>query len=431
MEALIKKLNDNLDKLENDLVTFDNGKQVAGQAKKGDEARTEKEMRRDVLPSLTSVTGLSDRRASEIKILVQSNVRKYETDYSKYFEDGQCLTPNGSLVTQAQVTKDFIKSQVNQILVDKGSEMDKMQHDVLKDIVERKQLPCKKCSKSYSRFQSLSKHFKAAHQNGCAWTCLKCALSFETEQLYRMHGAEVHPYKTFEIKCEICEKCFDNKHILRKHTQAIHEGIKYACKFCQKSFGFHENRQRHVRQVHTNIKPFQCGQCRKFYGDSGNLKRHIRNSHLMERIACKICPQLCFNKGDLKKHIVEKHSEPLLCKVCKLDFKTKYGLKSHTNKNHTEVPTAYPCPECYANFLTPQNRWKHKMKVHTDGEVSRGPFKCRYCTEMFSRKEERLNHNLLSHPKDEKFKFSCSICGKKEASKIRLDLHRNQCSLVQ
>ena len=135
MEALIKKLNDNLDKLENDLVTFDNGKQ----AKKGDEARTEKEMRRDVLPSLTSVTGLSDRRASEIKILVQSNVRKYETDYSKYFEDGQCLTPNGSLVTQAQVTKDFIKSQVNQILVDKGSEMDKMQHDVLKDIVERKQ----------------------------------------------------------------------------------------------------------------------------------------------------------------------------------------------------------------------------------------------------------------------------------------------------
>ena len=146
MEALIKKLNDNLDKLENDLVTFDNGKQVAGQAKKGDEARTEKEMRRDVLPSLTSVTGLSDKRASEIKILVQSNVRKYETDYSKYFEGGQCLTPNGSLETQAQVTKDLIKSQVNQILVDKGSEMDKMQHDVLKDIVERKQLPCKKCS---------------------------------------------------------------------------------------------------------------------------------------------------------------------------------------------------------------------------------------------------------------------------------------------
>ena len=86
MEALIKKLNDNLDKLENDLVTFDNGKQVAEQTKKGDEARTEKEMRRDVLPSLTSVTGLSDRRASEIKILVQSNVRKYETDYSKYFD---------------------------------------------------------------------------------------------------------------------------------------------------------------------------------------------------------------------------------------------------------------------------------------------------------------------------------------------------------
>ena len=146
----------------------------------------------------------------------------------------------------------------------------------------------------------------------------------------------------------------------------------------------------------------------------------------MKRIPCTFenCEKICFDKGDLSRHVAEKHSEPLMCNICEKDFATFYGLSIHKNKNHAEVPREYPCSQCATTFLAPQDRSEHISLVHRKEKV-KTEFKGRYCPEKFSSQNARRAH-YSTHP-GEKYMFSCIFCGVKKPSEIRLQLHEKEC----
>ena len=52
---------------------------------------------------------------------------------------------------------------------------------------------------------------------------------------------------------------FTNKQDLKKHVEAVHEGIKpFKCSVCDVKFANKQHLKKHIETIHEEIKPFKC-----------------------------------------------------------------------------------------------------------------------------------------------------------------------------
>ena len=103
----------------------------------------------------------------------------------------------------------------------------------------------------------------------------------------------------------LCGKKYTAKHILRKHTQEVHEGKRDKCPNCNKEF---TNVKRHVESVHEGKKPNLCLQCGTWFHQARDLKRHISTVHEKERpYPCPQCGKGFTRKDKVKEHISSVH----------------------------------------------------------------------------------------------------------------------------
>ena len=81
-------------------------------------------------------------------------------------------------------------------------------------------------------------------------------------------------------KCPYCFKMVQN---IEKHVENHVMGrMKTAsCPTCGKSFGSEKLMQTH-RMIHTGERPFACGMCDYRSTQKGNLKTHIMKKHTLE-----------------------------------------------------------------------------------------------------------------------------------------------------
>ena len=308
------------------------------------------------------------KRMKVIENLVVSKPRHYENKFEGHFRDTLLSTKNQIPSTNANRTHRLIQSTVKQILTNESgisNNHKKVLQELYVKVQPERDFKCKMCVKSFNNVGSLQSHFKVNHEKRLSKRCTLCNIKFDNMSLYESHRKIVHPQNFTASKCDSCDKVFESRPTLTKHQKGVHQGIVSKCIFCEKTFSFRENLRRHMRQVHTDLRPFVCDQCDLRYGDSGNLKRHKRMVHLKNIVQCQICNKQCL-EDLLPRHIIEKHSEPLICKECNVVFKSTNGLKSHKNRFHTEVPKAYPCPHCKITFLAATDRSSHKTKAHKD-----------------------------------------------------------------
>ena len=67
-------------------------------------------------------------------------------------------------------------------------------------------------------------------------------------------------------KCEICDKEFKNKYILKKHFNITHNLEKeYQCNICKKVFNGQSQLTLHIKFVHENKKNHKCDSCGKAF----------------------------------------------------------------------------------------------------------------------------------------------------------------------
>ena len=132
-------------------------------------------------------------------------------------------------------------------------------------------------------------------------------ISFQAGQTKNnMVSSSIHTFtKTVrnENKCEICQKVYSNKYILKDHFIAIHEQKKYKCDSCGKSFTTSSTLKRHIKTIHDGHTNHKCESCGKLFSHTHHLKNHIHTVHEGRKdYKCESCGKSFSHGGNLKKH---------------------------------------------------------------------------------------------------------------------------------
>ena len=144
------------------------------------------------------------------------------------------------------------------------------------------------------------------------------------------------PYKERkgEFMCPECGIVVTMQKTLKRHIEAIHQGIRYPCDQC----------------------PFQAR-------SKISLKHHIEAVHEGNRYYCDQCEFIALTKQDLRKHGNSKHGEKnYQCDQC--DYKTKASgtLKKHINAVHLKIKLT--CPDCGSKHSQKGGLIKHRRLKH-------------------------------------------------------------------
>lgn len=99
---------------------------------------------------------------------------------------------------------------------------------------------------------------------------------FKAERYYKQHYNSVHVYTgPKQYKCMLCQRSFHTERALQKHID--HEMYKpFSCEQCNRTFNRKPDLMRHSF-VHLKTKPFTCKACQKSFIRRDQLTSHYRN----------------------------------------------------------------------------------------------------------------------------------------------------------
>ncbi|XP_028329405.1 zinc finger protein 2-like [Gouania willdenowi] len=215
------------------------------------------------------------------------------------------------------------------------------------------------------------------------------------------------------FKCNVCSKCFKEKHKLMIHKR-IHTGEKpFKCDVCSKCFIQKCYLNSHMRN-HTGEKPFQCDFCGKCFKDKPKLMIHKR-LHTGERpFRCDVCGKCFVQKCALQSHMRSHTGEkPFKCDFCSKCFKERSNLTVHLRTHTGERP--FKCDVCGKGFV--QNS---SLKIHSRVHTGEKPFKCDFCSKCFKEKT-KLKFHIKVHTGERPFK--CDVCSKCFIQNSTLKVH--------
>lgn len=106
---------------------------------------------------------------------------------------------------------------------------------------------CKVCGDQFERAQTLSHHFKIAHQRP-KLICNICGCPCANESALLAHYKKHEP-KAFS--CDVCNAEYDNAVSLNNHIKTHATTLLYACNKCDASFSSTAEVSMHLRAVHA------------------------------------------------------------------------------------------------------------------------------------------------------------------------------------
>ena len=121
-----------------------------------------------------------------------------------------------------------------------------------------------------------------------------------------------------EHQCEKCNKCFFERHELKKHLENFHEmDDNLICEDCSEEFSIKNDYKEH-RKKHENV----CVPCGKTYKRQTDKIWHDQSVHQDPSLrTCIRCDRLFANAADLYKHHQKEHPRTRLvilyiCSAC-------------------------------------------------------------------------------------------------------------------
>ena len=156
-----------------------------------------------------------------------------------------------------------------------------------------------------------------------------------------LQDAEIQPCLGTEVGkgpfgCVRCDKSFDNRDHLERHTSTCKGESSMSCDLCGKSFSFKASLKLHKR-IHTDERPYKCDQCGKAFRRKYTLDEHKHIHSNVKPFSCELCGKCFSSKPNFKRH---KHMHmgetENVCFKCGKVFGDEAGLEAHgcamTNK---------------------------------------------------------------------------------------------------
>ena len=107
---------------------------------------------------------------------------------------------------------------------------------------------CEKCSRTFVYNSKLRQHMRTHLKQKLFQCCYgKCTKKYKHPQDLACHTL-THTSKKFE--CELCDKVFKEKHLLRRHEAVHNPTNKYYCKICRKRFRHNNQLYRHRKSCY-------------------------------------------------------------------------------------------------------------------------------------------------------------------------------------
>lgn len=296
-----------------------------------------------------------------------------------------------------------------------------------KGVVDNKmsgRFSCDLCEKSFLDKYVLKQHMENKHLNIVSEQDPNgkyCGFcqKFIFKKNYKEHMKQKHK----RLKCNLCDKVYFNNYTFRSHKR-FHK-VEFTCDDCNRKFKEKRTLEQHILRVHLRkASHFKCDHCGKIMSFFSTLTRHIRTVHQKQyNYACDVCKKGFANAKLLSDHLAFVHlnQQNYVCSICNKKFRSKHGLVLHRNGVHGAGPRI-KCEKCGKSVLHVNYR-KH-LKIH---EIR--PFMCirPFCKYMFFESKEALeNHVSAVHDLSQAARLSmynCDQCDKSYKKPQHLQRH--------
>lgn len=302
------------------------------------------------------------------------------------------------------------------------------EHKLVEEIY-LKGMKCLICNITFSCISNFRVHIYEQHK---IYHCKFCPEVFQKRQHYRTHRELVHGMKKERVPCDLCNRTFANRQILKRHKKEVHFGLRdpeTKCPHCDYKSYNKSNMKVHIDK-HNKTPAFMCNLCGKGCYTRTALNDHTANTH-GPGFKCETCGKRYRNECSLKTHlkIHEPGFDPATlkhqCDECGEIFNHKSSLNKHLLK-HKGLDKTYDCEVC-GKKVSSKGSYRAHMAIHSGYK----PHECEFCKKRFADKQYLTQHRRI-HTGERPFK--CDECGQcfnqrsalKRHKRYHMNLNRKQ-----
>ncbi|XP_055386498.1 histone-lysine N-methyltransferase PRDM9-like isoform X2 [Condylostylus longicornis] len=165
---------------------------------------------------------------------------------------------------------------------------------------------CTSCNKSFISIYNLNVHNSRYHQDIRPYICRvdDCNAGFKSWISRLKHERSHNRAEKLPFKCKECENKFANAGEMTRHVKSIHMdkgNLPYVCNICNRSF--HQRRLlRYHIFTHTGEKPYACKVCNAKFSKPSILSQHKLLHSGTKKYICTVCGERFFQSAGLSAH---------------------------------------------------------------------------------------------------------------------------------
>lgn len=167
------------------------------------------------------------------------------------------------------------------------------------------------------------------------------------------------------------------------------------CDICQKGFTTKSILKQHLK-THLPSKPWKCSQCPRDFSQKSKLLEHVNRHNSSPPFVCQICQKPFYQKDRLKTHeLSHSNSRPFECTICSLTFRRKYELNKHQKIHNNTIKDQlkkHICPKCGKKNYSFADLNRHSLK---HSQIRN--YKCGKCNKAFKDKYTLKCHQEIVH----------------------------------